>query len=293
MLVGMRLSEVGEGEVAYVLEPSLWLGGLDGLISSSALAYFADAPVANAIHSLLKPWKTLRTVQMALNYHTAIGPSAGPFTAQARMLGIDGETGLSEVHIAAADGTPMADGTCRCVIIDAQPQAAEKAPRTAVPPVLPYETQPPVVESDPGVSGLDTLQQMIDGEVDEPAFWQLLGCRPTEVEPGRAVLTMKADPWLSSPAMLIYGGAVAAVGQAGVEAAMSTADPPGARTNMLDCTFGFTRSVPPDGTQVVAEARLVHRGRTLVVADGEVLDSVGRRVAVVRATGLAGGSVTL
>lgn len=288
LTVGMGPVGVEEAEVRYQLEASPWLTGSDGELDPAAIAYFLDAPVTNAMHVLLPPGRTLRTVQLTVEYCAEARLTTEVFQARSRMLSIEERAGFGQVELRGADPYPLAYGSCRVVMIDFPPTAEKPSSQVPVPSILPYQfpTPPPPTRGDR--SGLEFLDAIVARTEAVAPFWGLLGCYPSEVEFGRVVMTMKADPWLASPAILLYGGALASLGQAALVAAMLSADEAGSQTRVLNFSFNFTRSVPPDDSLLVAEAHLVHRGRTLAIGDVDVRDAHGRRVGFGRATGLVG-----
>jgi uncharacterized protein (TIGR00369 family) len=62
--------------------------------------------------------------------------------------------------------------------------------------------------------------------------------------------------------------------------AVQTLLPAGASYAPLDLKVNFLRPVSPDGKDLVATGRVVHRGRTLAIATSEVFDAEGRKVAL-------------
>jgi acyl-CoA thioesterase len=284
----MRPTVVEESSVRYELESSPWLAGLDGELDPAAIAYFVDAPVANAVHVQLPSGRTLRTVQLTLEYRSPAAADQGPFEGRGRVLGLDGPSGFGQVELRGHDGAPLAYGACRVLLIDFQENSEQGVTPVPSYDILPHQFPQSRQPTRGERSGYGFLEAMIEGTEPLPPFWCLLGCHPSEVEPGQAVMAMPADPWLASPAVLLYGGALASFGQAALAAAMLSADEPGMQTRVLSYSFNFTRGVSPDASLLVAEAHLVHRGRTLSIGDVDVRDAEGRRVGVGRAAGLVG-----
>jgi uncharacterized protein (TIGR00369 family) len=195
--------------------------------------------------------------------------------------------GIGEARMYSADGGLMASSTCRTVILD--PSARESGPDQPLPEPVdgPPSMPAPAAPQDSADTGLAYLEGLIDGG-DQPPFWALLGAHVSDAEPGRAVLAMPADASLGTDVGILYGGVTASLGTAAAEAAMWAADGAGERTRMLSYSHNFTRMVHIGEPLVIGEAHLVHRGRTLAVADVELRDSEGRRVGLGRATGLVG-----
>lgn len=286
--VGMRPVRVDAGDVEYGLADSGWLAGRDGAVSVAAIAFFLDAPVTNPVHTTIGAGMSIRTVRLSIDFHGAARPGEGPFTSRGTLAGVSDGIGLGEARLVTASGDLMATSTCRTVILD--PSEREGGPDNPVPVEVvdgPWSVPAPAPNADIGSPGLEYLEEIVDGG-DQPPFWALLGAHPSEAEPGRAVLAMPADPWLGTHVGILYGGVTASFGVAAAEAALWTGDGAGERTRVLAYTHNFTRMVQVGEPVVIAEAHVVHRGRTLAVADVELQDSEGRRVGLGRATGLVG-----
>jgi acyl-CoA thioesterase len=108
-------------------------------------------------------------------------------------------------------------------------------------------------------------------------YYRLLGMEVKEVGERFARFRLSFKPELRQLAGLVHGGAIASVmDSAGAIAALATAE---------DC-FGVTTAelkvnflAPVSESDLVAEARIVHCGSTLAVADVEVKDNSDSLVA--------------
>ena len=286
-LAGMRAQRIDRGSVTYTLAGSGWLAGRDGFVAPGAIAYFMDAPVTNPVHSVIPGGASIRTVRLSIDFQAPMPASAGPFLGEGTMLGGSGGVGLGQAVLRAADGTEMASSTCRTVILDDVGSLPPEGDPPDEPLVAPEDVAAPDYDPPGDESGLAYLERSVDNG-DRSPFWALLDCHVSEAEHGRVVLAMPASHWLSTHVGILYGGVTASLGTTAAEAAMWSADAKGERTRMLSYTHDFNRMAHPGEQSVIAEARLVHRGRTMAVADVELLDSEGRRVGLGRATGLVG-----
>jgi uncharacterized protein (TIGR00369 family) len=91
---------------------------------------------------------------------------------------------------------------------------------------------------------------------------------------------MPASQWFCTGFGTFYGGIIAMFLDGGINTAVTTTLPPGASFGTLDLKVNFLRPVTPDGRDLVAEATVVHRGRTIAVTTAEVEDADGKRVAM-------------
>lgn len=109
--------------------------------------------------------------------------------------------------------------------------------------------------------------------------------RPTEAAPRQATFSLPCHEWLCSPLRTVEGGVIAMLADSALVSAIQTAAPPGAALAAIDLKVNFLRPVPPDGRELVAHGRVRHAGRTISVAEAEVVSADGRPVAL--ATGSA------
>jgi uncharacterized protein (TIGR00369 family) len=83
----------------------------------------------------------------------------------------------------------------------------------------------------------------------------------------------------------VQGGGVALLAEAALSAAIQTRIPAGTAMAPIDLKVNYLRPLLSDGRMASAEGRVIHAGRRIAVANSEVTDADGRRIAV--ATGSA------
>jgi uncharacterized protein (TIGR00369 family) len=126
--------------------------------------------------------------------------------------------------------------------------------------------------------GLVAMQQVADGSFVPPCF-RLLGLRGVEAEEGEMTMAMPASGWLCNAFGVLYGGAIAFLADAAVILAAGSTVPAGTAFNTIDLKLYFLRpAVPADG-ELLARARVVHRGRTIAVVNCEIAGPDGALVA--------------
>lgn len=91
---------------------------------------------------------------------------------------------------------------------------------------------------------------------------------------------MPASGWLMNPAGTVCGGALAMLVDAMIAFAATTILPVGHGLTTLDLKVNFLRPVTPDGQTLTAQGRIIHAGKRMLIANGEVLDAQGRQVVV-------------
>ena len=120
----------------------------------------------------------------------------------------------------------------------------------------------------------------MSGELPAPPFSYFTGGRWIEAEEGSAAFAMPMTEWMNSPALRIYGGTIAMLADICLVGAVQTTVPARTAFSPLDLKVHFVRPVGADGRDVVARGRVVHRGRTLAVANAELVNADGKTVAL-------------
>ncbi len=97
-----------------------------------------------------------------------------------------------------------------------------------------------------------------------PPIDRLLGIRVVQVEAGAVVFAMHASPWLANEFGTVSGGALAVLAQSATSASGQSAARVGRPVRALDVKVNFLRPVVPDGSEILATGRVLHRGRLCV-----------------------------
>ena len=294
-LTGMELVEVGAGSAAFRMPATDWLLSPQGAISNGTLAVLADGPLGCAVQTALAPATPYTTSELSLRLVQPAYPGAA-FIAQGRLVHAKRSLGLSEVFIHDGRGRLLAHGSSLCFILPAvQVDAGVREERGAQPPGEADDSPDPYERPVAGeilaqevwerMSGLEVLEAQIAGELARPPISHLCGMMPTEVGEGRATFVLPATGWLCSPLGNVEGGVVAMLGDAALASAIQTTLPAGAALAMIDLKVNFLRPAKPDGRDLIADGTVVHRGRTIAIANAQVRNADGKPVAF--ATGSA------
>jgi uncharacterized protein (TIGR00369 family) len=129
-------------------------------------------------------------------------------------------------------------------------------------------------------SGLEILRAVIDDELPRPPIHHLTGLRAVEANEGEAVVALPCSKWLSTSAGTIQGGFTAMLAESAMTGAAFTTAPADTAVAPLDFKVNYLRPVFPDGNDLTARARILHRGRTLVIAAAELTNAEGKQVAL-------------
>ena len=286
-LTGIVPVEAGVGTSAVAMPASDWFSSGAGFYLGGVLALLADAPLGAAIITGLPQGTALTTQELTLHFLRPAGPDSRRLTARGQIIHGGRAIGLSEVNIQDAEGRLLAYGSSRCVTLrvpvpDSAPaRPAEQIPPTWVPPIeRPVQGALTPADDFASRSGRELLDGWTDGSLPLPPVCHLFGMHPQGGADGVAMADMPASGWLMNPAGTVYGGALAMMADAAISFAATTILPVGHSFTTLDLKVNFLRPVRPDGQTLTAEGRIIHAGKRMLVASGEVLDAQGRQVVV-------------
>ena len=124
--------------------------------------------------------------------------------------------------------------------------------------------------------GLGFLKAMIGGTVPNPPISELLGFHLTEIEQGRAVFEGVPEFRHYNPIGTVHGGFTATLLDSALGCAVFSTIVKGETWTTLELKFNFVRPLSQDTGIVRAEGRLIHRGRTVATAEGDLKDRAGK-----------------
>jgi uncharacterized protein (TIGR00369 family) len=293
-LTQLEMTEGSLGHSTFSMPASPWFANSSGLISAGMLAVIGDAALGSVVHSSVEAGQGMTTAELSMSFLRPCAPAPDTAVTGSGQLIHRGRTmGISEAFLFDSDDQLISHGTTRCTIfppVDPIPEPPDlDAP--------PHENEPPGASPDDPLrqevegdvlpqeeferhSGLEMLRALIDGELPRPPIYQLTGLRAVEAGEGEAVVVLPCSKWLSTSAGTIQGGFTAMLAESAMtSAAVSTAAPDTA-VAPLDFKVNYLRPVFPDGNDLTARARILHRGRTLVIAAVEITNAEGKQVAL-------------
>ena len=124
---------------------------------------------------------------------------------------------------------------------------------------------------------LERVRGMIRGDVPPPPVGQLLGFRIIAVEPGRAVFEMEAGPQHANPMGTLHGGIFCDIADAAMGIAYASTLSEGESFTTLELKINFFK--PVWKAHLTATGRVVKRGKTVGMAECDVVDETGSLVA--------------
>jgi uncharacterized protein (TIGR00369 family) len=268
-----------------------WLLNSAGAVSGGVLAILADAPLGCALQTELGPATPYTTSELSMTMVRPVRPHGGAISANGQRVHRGRSVGLTEAFLIDEQGDRLVGHcTSRLAIfppLDPPPQ----------PPADPAVLDPPDdLESDPykrpvqgavleqevwdGTSGLEVIQAQIRGELPLPPISHLTGLEAVSAEQGALSMRLPASEWLNSPARRIQGGAITLLADASLAGAVATTAPAGTAVAAIDVKVNFLRPVHSDGRDLIARAGVEHSGRTLAIANTELFNAEGQRVAI-------------
>ena len=126
------------------------------------------------------------------------------------------------------------------------------------------------------LSGLDFLKGIVDGRQPSPPISELLGFHLVEVEDGRAVFEGVPDFHHYNPIGTVHGGFAATLLDSALGCAIFSTLLKGDTWTTLELKLNYVRPMSKDTGVVRAEGRIIHRGRTVATAQGELKDGAGK-----------------
>ncbi|WP_052888267.1 PaaI family thioesterase [Thermogemmatispora carboxidivorans] len=114
----------------------------------------------------------------------------------------------------------------------------------------------------------EDVLQFVEQVNQRPGFGQLLGMRVEAAEPGRGRVRLTVDARLMHPQGLVHGGVIFSLADTAMAMALLASYPPGTRTGTIEAKINYLRAVR-DG-QLLAEAAIIHQGRTTAVLEATV-----------------------
>lgn len=289
-LYGLLITDVQPESVTFTMPASPWLSPPHGVLQGAAMALLVDGPLGCTVQTALPPATPYTTSEMSLSFIHPVLPDGGTLTSKGRLIHAGRTIGLSEAPVVDAAGNLVALSSCRCVIlptVDLPKVSIDDIP----PPVEPHWPTPdprdrPVQgriyeqEIFDRMGGLEFFRGILSGDIEFPPIHHLMGLRLLQAEDGANTWALPASEWLCSPVQgRLYGGAIAYLAGNAADCAIMTTCEAGTAIAPVDLKVYFLRPVTPDGREMVATSKVVHRGRQVAIATSEVRDADGKLVA--------------
>jgi uncharacterized protein (TIGR00369 family) len=292
-LTELKMTEGSRGHSTFSMPASPWFANSSGLISAGTLAVIGDAALGSVVHSDVEAGQGMTTAELSMSFLRPVVPRQGAaVTGSGQLIHRGRSMGISEAFLFDDDDQLISHGTTRCTVfppVDPIPDPPDEAPilDREPPGSAPDDPLRRAVEGEvlpqeefERRDGLEMLRALIAGELPRPPIHHLTGLRLAEAGKGEAVAVLPCSKWLSSSAGTIQGGFTAMLAESAMTSAAFSTAPPDTAVAALDFKVNYLRPVFPDGNDLTARARVLHQGRTLVIAAVEVLNAEGKQVAL-------------
>jgi uncharacterized protein (TIGR00369 family) len=144
---------------------------------------------------------------------------------------------------------------------------AESATRTRS-----FSWEDPLASAASGLelSGLERMRAIIDGTLAPPPIACLLDFTIAEVDRGLAVFAVEPAEWMYNPIGMVHGGIAATLLDSAMGCAVHTTLDAGVGYTTTDLQVRYIRPLSTASGRVLAEGRVVHRGRRTATAEGRL-----------------------
>lgn len=257
-------------------------------------AFLADMTHFYAVLSTLPAGAGCTTAELSMTFLGQPPRAGGQLTASSEVVYADDRNALALAVVCTDQGQPVAHSTSRYFLF---PTGTAKPGRTrgssapamrspAADPVFRPCDQPFSPLDDrtlDRLGGLEILRAELAGERSPPPIDRLTGIRLCDAADGQVVFLLPAHGWLLQEIGTVFGGMIALLAKSATAGAVQAAASAGTRFTALDLKVNFLRAVEADGTELLAEGTVVHRGSRLVIANTKVTHK-GRTVAIATGT---------
>jgi len=251
----MRSVEVGTAVVRVPASP--YLTAPDGGLLPGTFAVLADACCGAAIVSAMAGGGATLTAQLRVEFIRPLPAGHAWIEGRAEADAVDDETGLARAEI--VDETDQLLGVASMRIMRTSMQ---KVPPETLAPATPVRfggPERPVERPD---------ERPLDG---------LAGVASRFADSGQSAWRIRPPLAAANSYGMTHGGVLGLIAHEVASDAIRSATGPGEELLPLDLVLNFYRGVPVAAGHAAATARVTHRGRRFVVAEGEVTGPDGRR----------------
>ncbi len=263
--LGVEVRRAAAGTAVVRMPVSPHLAAPSGGLLPGAFAVLADACCGRAVATALSAGGAALTAQLRVEFIRPLPPGQVWIEGRAEADAVDDDSGLARGEI--VDGADQLLGVASLRIIKAshpgfRPPATQPEPsQTLSPPGPTY----------PGPAQLGPAQS----QAHRPPG-PLLGLVSRQADSGQSAWMFRPPPGAANSFGMVHGGVLGLLAHEVASDAQRSLIGPGEELIPLDLLVNFYRGVPASGRLAAATARVTHRGRRFVVAEGEVTGPDGR-----------------
>jgi uncharacterized protein (TIGR00369 family) len=268
--LGVEVRRAAAGSAVVRVPASPHLAAPGGGLLPGAFAVLADACCGCAVATALPAGGAALTAQLRVEFIRPLPPGQAWIEGRAEADAIDDDSGLARGEIVDEADQLLGVASLRIIKAARQPQpghapAATPGPAPAQPaPAQPAPAQPAAAQPAAGQHQAQT----------PPGA--LLGVVSRQAESGQSAWIFRPPPGAANSFGMVHGGVLGLLAHEVASDAQRSLIGPDEELIPLDLVVNFYRGVPASGRLTAATARVTHRGRRFVVAEGEVTGPDGR-----------------
>jgi uncharacterized protein (TIGR00369 family) len=263
--VEVRRALGGSAVVRVPVSPHLTASG--GGLLPGAFAVLADACCGCAVATALPAGGAALTAQLRVEFIRPLPAGQAWIEGRAEADAVDDDGGLARGEI--VDEADQLLGVASLRIIKAS-HPGFRAPAPATQPEPSHAPSPPG-SAYPGPAQLGPVRP----QAHTPPG-PLLGVVSRQADSGQSAWMFRPPPGAANSFGMVHGGVLGLLAHEVASDAQRSLIGPGEELIPLDLVVNFYRGVPASGRLAAATARVTHRGRRFVVAEGEVAGPDGR-----------------
>lgn len=142
-----------------------------------------------------------------------------------------------------------------------------------------FSPQPLPRERLAGLTGRETLERVLAGELPAPPFAPTTLIDLAEVAEGRVVFTGRPDFSFLNPMGTVHGGWIATILDSAMGCAVHSTLKQGQLYTTTAMTINYVRALMAESGEVRCEAVAIHSGTRMATSEGRLLDAKGRLIA--------------
>jgi uncharacterized protein (TIGR00369 family) len=127
-----------------------------------------------------------------------------------------------------------------------------------------------------GLSGLEYLQKMINGEIPSSPIGRLMDMSGAEISEGRVVFSAMPQEFHYNPIGVVHGGFFATLLDSALGCSIHSALPVGVGYTTLELHINFIRAITQTTGMVQAIGEVIHVGRTVATSQARLVDANGK-----------------
>jgi uncharacterized protein (TIGR00369 family) len=258
--VEIRSATAGTAVVRLPVSPHLATPG--GGLLPGAFAVLADACCGVAVATALPAGGAALTAQLRVEFIRPLSAGQTWIEGRAEADAVEDDSGLARGEILDEVEQLLAVASLRIMKTSHEgfrPPAPQPAPPQAAPPQAAVSAPP--------------------GPAQHPSHTPpapFLGVISRQADSGQSAWTFRPPPDAANSFAMVHGGVLGLLAHEVASDAQRSLLAPDEELIPLDLVVNFYRGVPASGRLAAATARVMHRGRRFVVAEGEVTGPDGR-----------------